>query len=93
MNQANNKNNELTRKLLLNSNSRGVKDEVVPMGQGAVDDTEFAVELGSQLNLARGPTRRAASGKVPILPVSIAGKVRSRPMRCSAGAMNSTLNP
>ncbi|MEO2205575.1 hypothetical protein ABGV42_17725 [Paenibacillus pabuli] len=46
MNQANNKNNELTRKLLLNSNSRGVKDEVVPMGQGAVDDTEFAVELG-----------------------------------------------
>lgn len=35
---------ELTRRLLLNSNSRGVKDEVVPMGQGA-EDAELAGEL------------------------------------------------
>ncbi|CAH1221788.1 MULTISPECIES: hypothetical protein [Paenibacillus] len=35
---------ELTRRLLLNSNSRGVKDEVIPMGQEA-EDVELAGEL------------------------------------------------
>lgn len=35
---------ELTRRLLLNSNSRGVKDEVVPMGQ-EVEDAELAGEF------------------------------------------------
>jgi len=33
---------ELTRRLLLNSNSRGVKDEVIPMG---AEDAELAGEL------------------------------------------------
>ncbi|KOY16087.1 hypothetical protein [Paenibacillus xylanivorans] len=32
---------KLTRKLLLNSNSRGVADEVVPM-DGTLEDTEYA---------------------------------------------------
>ncbi|MGC5776344.1 hypothetical protein [Paenibacillus pabuli] len=34
---------QLTRKLLLNSNSRGVKDEVVPMEE-TLEDTEYAEE-------------------------------------------------
>ena len=38
------KQSDLTRKLLLNSNSRGVLDEVVPMDE-AVGDTEFSERL------------------------------------------------
>jgi hypothetical protein len=38
------KQSDLTRKMLLNSNSRGVVDEVVPMNE-AVEDAEFSDEL------------------------------------------------
>lgn len=38
------KQTNLTRKMLLNSNSRGVVDEVVPM-EDTVEDTEFGEEL------------------------------------------------
>ncbi|WKK99834.1 hypothetical protein Q0F98_21235 [Paenibacillus amylolyticus] len=75
------KQTDLTLKLLLNSNSRGVVDEVVSFEEN-LEDTEYAEELTD------GNLREEVSGTIVIRGMSMSGTDGWRPTRCSVEATN-----